>query len=259
MIYNLAPWLCMKRKYMMMFILISGPEQPGNDIDVYLAPLIEDLKLSWEEGIEVHDLYRKDHFMLKAMLFGTISDFPAYGFLAGYSVKGYYACPWCGDEIDNLRLKHSKKCVYMGHRRWLHRNHRYKNMQLAFNGEVEERGAPPQLSGEEVLREAENVNIQFGKIFAKDVPTRGWKKRSIFFELSYWKDLYVTHFIDLMHVEKNVFDNIIGTLLSIRRKTKDGIKARMDMMDMGIRSELAPVEKSGKTLFTSCCTYSVKG
>ncbi|WOG86091.1 hypothetical protein DCAR_0205289 [Daucus carota subsp. sativus] len=115
----------------------------------------------------------------------------------------------------------------------------YKNMQLAFNGEVEERGAPPQLSGEEVLREAEN--------------------RSIFFELSYWKDLYVTYFIDLMHVEKNVFDNIIGTLLSIRRKTKDGIKARMDMMDMGIRSELAPVEKSGKTLFTSSCTYSVKG
>ncbi|CAM8882783.1 unnamed protein product [Rhodiola kirilowii] len=41
----------MKRKYMMLSLLISGPRQPGNDIDVYLAPLIEDLKLLWNEGV----------------------------------------------------------------------------------------------------------------------------------------------------------------------------------------------------------------
>ena len=27
-IYNLPPWLCMKRKYMMLFMMISGPRQP---------------------------------------------------------------------------------------------------------------------------------------------------------------------------------------------------------------------------------------
>ena len=43
--YNLPPWLCMKRKYMMLTLLISGPKQPGNDIDVYLQPLIDDLKV----------------------------------------------------------------------------------------------------------------------------------------------------------------------------------------------------------------------
>ncbi|XP_024200594.1 uncharacterized protein LOC112203928 [Rosa chinensis] len=43
--YNLPSWLCMKRKYMMLTLLISGPKQPGNDIDVYLQPLIDDLKL----------------------------------------------------------------------------------------------------------------------------------------------------------------------------------------------------------------------
>ena len=43
-IYNLPPWLCMKRNHMMLTMMISGPKQPGNDIDVYLAPLIEDLK-----------------------------------------------------------------------------------------------------------------------------------------------------------------------------------------------------------------------
>jgi len=42
-IYNLPPWLCMKLKYMMLSMMISGPRQTGNDIDVYLSPLIEDL------------------------------------------------------------------------------------------------------------------------------------------------------------------------------------------------------------------------
>jgi len=27
---------------MMLFMMISGPRQPGNDIDVYLKPLIDD-------------------------------------------------------------------------------------------------------------------------------------------------------------------------------------------------------------------------
>lgn len=67
MIYNLAPWLCMKRKYLMLSILISGPRQSGNNIDVYLAPLIKNLKFLWEEGIDVYDGYRKDSFRLKAM------------------------------------------------------------------------------------------------------------------------------------------------------------------------------------------------
>ncbi|CAM9000585.1 unnamed protein product [Rhodiola kirilowii] len=49
----------MKRKYMMLSLLISGPRQPGNDIDVYLAPLIEDLKLLWNEGVRTFDASRQ--------------------------------------------------------------------------------------------------------------------------------------------------------------------------------------------------------
>ena len=42
-IYNLPPWLCMKRKYIMLSMMITGPRQPRNHIDVYFSPLIEDL------------------------------------------------------------------------------------------------------------------------------------------------------------------------------------------------------------------------
>ena len=34
-----------------------------------------------------------------------------------------------------------------------------------------------------------------------------WKKRSIFFTLPYWEDYVLRHNLDMMHIEKNVFNN----------------------------------------------------
>ncbi|KAJ0478652.1 hypothetical protein HanHA300_Chr13g0502381 [Helianthus annuus] len=125
-IYNLPPWLCMKRKYIMMSLLIQGPYQPGNDIDVYLSPLIYDMKTLWSTGVNMYDAYKKENFTLRAMVFCTISDFPAYGNLSGYSTKGKKACPVCEDEDEtsSIWLNNCKKTVYMGHRRFLPTNHR---------------------------------------------------------------------------------------------------------------------------------------
>lgn len=52
-IYNISHWLCMKRKYILLFMMISGPKQSENDIYVYLSPLIEDLRLLREKGIDI--------------------------------------------------------------------------------------------------------------------------------------------------------------------------------------------------------------
>ena len=74
-----------------------------------------------------------------------------------------------------------------------------------------------------------------------------WKKRSVFWDLPYWKDLDVRHCIDVMHIEKNVCDSVLGILLKMKDKTKDGVNARLDMVDMGIRPELHPsVRRNGK-------------
>lgn len=61
-IYNLPYCLVMKRKYMMLSLMISGVRKPENAIDVYLTPLIEDLRLLWDEGAEVFDAYAKVNF-----------------------------------------------------------------------------------------------------------------------------------------------------------------------------------------------------
>ncbi|XP_058732773.1 uncharacterized protein LOC131604346 [Vicia villosa] len=215
LIYNLPPWLCMKRKYMMLTMLISGPKQPGNDIDIYLAPLIEDLKHLWETGVEVYDEYKKESFKLRAMLYGTINDFPAYGNLSGYSVKGKFACPICEDGTHLIRLDHCMKNVFLGHRRFLNTNHRFRKWRKAFDGESEEKRAPLPLTGDQL----------------------------------YQKSLYVRHFLDVMHIEKNVFESVIGTLLNLSGKSKDGINARLDLQSMGLRNELRPVKREGKRTF----------
>ena len=49
-IYDLPPWLCMKRKYIHMSMLIQGPKQPGTDINLYLKVLKDELHTLWEES-----------------------------------------------------------------------------------------------------------------------------------------------------------------------------------------------------------------
>jgi hypothetical protein len=56
-----------------------------------------------------------------------------------------------------------------------------------------------------------------------------FKKRSIFLNLPYWKDLMVHHAIDVIHVEKNVYESLISTLLDIPGKTNETLKARMNL------------------------------
>ena len=47
----------------MMPVLIQGPKQPGNDIDVYLRPLVEKLLQLWrEEGIRMWDEHEQKEF-----------------------------------------------------------------------------------------------------------------------------------------------------------------------------------------------------
>jgi hypothetical protein len=41
--YNLPKWLCHKRMYLILSILIQGLKQAGIDIDVFLEPLMEDM------------------------------------------------------------------------------------------------------------------------------------------------------------------------------------------------------------------------
>jgi len=136
----------------MLSMMISGPRKPGNDINVYLSPLIENPTKLWDEGVLVFDGFRNKTFLMRAMLFCTINDFPAYGNLSGYSVKGHHACPICEEDTSYIQLKHGRKIVYIRHRRFLIPHHPYRRLKKVFNGSQEHETAPILLTGEQVFQ-----------------------------------------------------------------------------------------------------------
>ena len=180
------------------------------------------------------------------MLFCRINDFSAYGNLSGYNVKGHKACPICEFDTWNHQLQNFKTTVYLGHQKFLRPNHPYRKWRKAFNREWEFDFTPKPLTGKEVYNRQQRIKVVFGKKlkgYQKGlVEKNNWKKRSVLFDLLYWSSLDVNHCLDVMHVEKNVCDSLIGTLLNIKGKTKDTKKSREDMVVMGIQQELAPKE-----------------
>ena len=82
-----------------------------------------------------------------------------------------------------------------------------------------------------------------GKKRKRDEENRwhNWRKKSMFFELPYWSSLLIRHNLDVMHIEKNICESILGTLLEIEGKCKDSEKARLDMEHLGIRQDQHPV------------------
>nr|ABB47415.1 transposon protein, putative, CACTA, En/Spm sub-class [Oryza sativa Japonica Group] len=208
----------------------DGPRQPGNDIDVFLEPVIDDLEIRWKESVETWDAYGRENFKLRVLLFCTINDYPALGNLSGQTIKGKKACSDCKEHTRSRWLKKSQKMVYMGHQRWLPLRYAFRRKKKIFNGKRELQPATKDLSRDEVHNMVKDISNEFGKKRKRSkTKEKGmWKKKSIFWRLPYWKDLDVRHCIDLMHVEKN---------------------------DMNIRSELQPIQdaETGKVYIPPAC------
>nr|GEZ84189.1 hypothetical protein [Tanacetum cinerariifolium] len=133
-------------------IINSRSKKPGNDIDVYLRPLIDDMIDLWETGVEIYDAYKKE-----------------------------------------------RKTIHMGHRGALHRHHPYRKKENLFNGTLEDRSMPKLMDGYATLSQVADLNITFRK-------------------------------------KLKLLLNLVGLLLNIPGKTKDGVNAQKDMLAMGIRN-----------------------
>ncbi|XP_068503985.1 uncharacterized protein [Phaseolus vulgaris] len=159
--YNLPPWMCMKQSSFILSMIIPGKRAPGNDIDVYLRPLIEELKELWNIGLKSFDSYSNEVFNMHAAILWTISDFPGLGTLSGWNTHTGLACPRC--NFDTTPKKIQGKFCFMNHRRWLNATHKFRLARIHFDGSVENRNCPLTISGTDVLRQVENVNIIFEK------------------------------------------------------------------------------------------------
>ena len=85
----------------------------------------------------------------------TISDFPAYGMLSGWTTHGRLACPYCRGRTDAFQLKHGRKtCWFDCHRWFLSLNHSYRRNTTFFRSKVKvQEPPPPFVSGEQIEAE----------------------------------------------------------------------------------------------------------
>ena len=127
----------------------------------------------------------------------------------------------------------------MGHCQFLLTDHRFRRDKRSFDGNEKHRTAPKQLSAEDVLHQLHGMeHIILGKTSKNKMLTKrkreyaklehNWKKKIIFFQSPYWKTLILRYNLDVMHIEKNICDSIIGTLLSIDGKSKDNMNSCLD-------------------------------
>jgi hypothetical protein len=135
---------------MFLSTVILGPSSPGQNIDVCLRPLIDELAQLWSSRALNYDISRKQNFLMRAALMWTINDFPAYGMLSGWSTHEKLACPYFMENHKAFTLANEGKASFFDcHRRFLPLNHRYRNNRKDFFfGRVEKDIASSRLSGE---------------------------------------------------------------------------------------------------------------
>jgi predicted amino acid-binding ACT domain protein len=198
---------------------------------------------------------------MKAALMWTINDFPAYGMLSGWMTAGKLACPYCMEHTKAFRLYNGGKTSWFDcHRQFLPNDHVFRRSKDAFfKDRVERSEPPPRLTGEQIWHKVQmkpmiinNDNIRISG-YGVD---HNWTKRSIFWELPYWSTNLIRHNLDVMHIEKNVFDNVFNTVMDIKGKTKDNVNARRDLKLYCNRKDLEVHEQSNGKIIKPKANYT---
>ncbi|GJX79796.1 zinc finger, PHD-type containing protein [Tanacetum coccineum] len=137
------------------------------------------------------------------------------------------------------------KTAYVSHRRFLKKPHKWRR-SLEFNGETEDGDPPREFNWDQIQAQLARLATRMKgklpsyegvKIKRNVLVELNWTKRFIFYELEYWSFLTLKHNLDIMHIETNVLESMLNTLL-MNDKSKDTAKARQDLKRLGIRSGL---------------------
>jgi len=158
------------------------------------------------------------------------------------------------NQSKAFRLKIGGKVSWFdSYRQFLPMNHSFRRNKDAFYKNRIEKSQPPHFL---IWNELWEQICFFPKITEVGPyicdghgESHNWTKQSIFWELPYWKTNLIRHNLDVMHVEKNAFDNVFNIVMDIKDKTKDNVKARMDLNEYYKHRELElQVQPSGKVL-----------
>jgi hypothetical protein len=126
---------------------------------IYLQPLISKLQEFWNVVVWTYDISIKKSFVMRTTLMWTINDFPAYADLFGWSTRGTLACPCCMHSTGSTWLTYGHKYCYIGHRRWLLGDHKWRQMARTFDCKQELGVVPVITDGGEILQQLQGFDI----------------------------------------------------------------------------------------------------
>ncbi|GJX82310.1 putative transposon, En/Spm-like protein [Tanacetum coccineum] len=201
----------------------------------FLESLVDDLHTLFETGVDTYDASTKENFNLRVVVLWTINDYPALGTLCGCPYNGFKGCvlapnPLTGEQIYN-EVQHIENKWGKGKRT---------------NNKTSENQEDTRGRGGKIQKQKRKTTEEEGS--SNQVNEAYWKKFNIWYrKLKYWRHNSVPHCIDFMHVEKNVCESLVGTLLNVPGKTKDGMNARLDLAELGIKPELFARQEEDKT------------
>nr|GEX45290.1 hypothetical protein [Tanacetum cinerariifolium] len=179
------------------------------------------------QGTDTDDASTKDNFNLCAVVLWIINYYPALGTLC--------SCPYSGFKGNKYTTRYN---ILKISREKEKTNNKAENQE-----DTRRRGGKIQIKKRNTTKEegsSSQVNEQNDAY---------WKKFNIWYQkLRYWRHHSVPHCIDFMHVEKNVAESLVKTLLNVSRKTKDGVDVRLALAELGVKPELFAMQEKDKTI-----------
>jgi hypothetical protein len=108
------------------------------------------------------DQYQHEYFTLKAIIFVCIHD-ALGGFTVSGQTKEKCICLFCVDGTVSVYLPSSRKLVFIRHRRFLERKHKYRKMKRHFDNTTEKDSAPKWYTGKLLFKMVKNIQVVSGK------------------------------------------------------------------------------------------------
>ncbi|KAL0392694.1 UNVERIFIED_CONTAM: hypothetical protein Sradi_2492200 [Sesamum radiatum] len=158
----------------------------------------------------------------------TVNDLPAYRMASRWSITGVMGCPICMDNIWVFHLQHGRKtCYFDCHRQFVLEHDPYRRNKKAFTkNHVEYKVARRKLTENQIRDWVANISpiVEMSLTLPSGYGrNHKWTMKNIFWDLPYWAMHLIRNNLDVMHIKKNMFDNIFNTVIDIKEKTKDNL------------------------------------
>jgi hypothetical protein len=158
-------------------------------------------------------------------------DLLAYGLFCTWCVHGKFPCPVCKEALRFIWLKKGGKySSFDKHQQFLPPDHPFRlDIKNFTKGVIVTDRPPAMMTGVEIRQQIDGLVANPEGGFVGYGEQHMWTHKSSLTQLPYYDDLLLPHNINVMHTEKNVAEELWARIMDISDKSKDNVKARLDL------------------------------